>query len=125
MKILHGPNNIGGMAGNISKAQQLLGVDAYSYCLPNKPFEYAADRTIQATTYFGRILEILGFFAREGLSYDIFQFYFGISYTGPGLHEISFLKRLGKSRSTIINNLRGNNAKRNLKYHTGHFFVQC
>jgi glycosyltransferase involved in cell wall biosynthesis len=41
-------------------------------------------------------LELLGFFAREGLSYDIFQFYFGISYTGPGLHEISFLKRLGK-----------------------------
>jgi len=96
MKILHGPNNIGGMAGNLSKAQRLCGVDAYSYCFPTEPFGYTADRTIQATGCFGRGAEILGFFAREGLSYDIFQFYFGVSYTGPGLHEISFLKRLGK-----------------------------
>lgn len=96
MKILHGPNNIGGMAGTLSKAQRLCGVDAYSYCLPSEPFNYTTDRTIQASGYFGRMSEILGFFAREGLSYDIFQFYFGVSYTGPGLHEISFLRRLGK-----------------------------
>lgn len=96
MKILHGPNNIGGMAGTISKAQRLCGVDAFSYCFPDGTFQYAVDRTIRSTGYFGRASQLLRFFIREGLSYDIFQFYFGVSYAGPGFHEIPFLKRLGK-----------------------------
>jgi hypothetical protein len=96
MKILHGPSNIGGMAGVLSKAQRQCGMDAYSFCFPSGFFDYASDRIIKSTNCLGRVSEILSFFLREGHSYEVFQFYFGVSYSGNRLYEISLLKFLGK-----------------------------
>jgi hypothetical protein len=84
------------MAGVLAKAQRQCGVEAYAYCLPTGSFNYPADRIIQATGAWGRASKLFGFFLREGLHYDAFQFYFGTSFTGLGLDEVPFLKALGK-----------------------------
>jgi hypothetical protein len=96
MKIFHGLQNIGGMAGVMAAAQRQLGAEALSYCLPVPRYEYPADRTVQATTRRGRMVEIARFFAREGRSFDCFHFYFGESLSGARLWDVPWLKRLGK-----------------------------
>lgn len=96
MRVLHGPQNIGGMAGVLAKAQRQCGIDAYSYCLPTGNFQYPADRVIEAEGSLNRGREILSFFLREGWRYDGFQIYFGTSYTGLQLHDLAVLKALGK-----------------------------
>lgn len=93
MKILHGPQNIGGMAGVLAKAQRECGVDAFSYCLPTGHFRYVADRTRQ---HLGTLRQALPFYILGGFRYDAFLFYFGTSYAGGGLYDVSILKRLGK-----------------------------
>lgn len=96
MKILHGPQNIGGMAGVLAKAQRQCGVDAHSYCLPTGTFQYPADQVIHATSELDRMWQLIRFFAKQAPRYDGFQFYFGTSYTGLELFDIALLKRLGK-----------------------------
>ncbi len=95
MKILHGPLNIGGMAGVLARAQRQLGVEAFSYCLSNS-FQYNADRLIEAVGTSSRIRELGAFFFRHGLSYDGFQYYFDSSFTGKKFKELAFLKSIGK-----------------------------
>lgn len=96
MKILHGPQNIGGMAGVLARAQRACGEDAWSYCLPTGNFRYFSDQVIGAEGSGDRAWEIGKFLLRKGLGFDAFQFYFGTAYTGLGLHEIPLLKRFGK-----------------------------
>lgn len=94
MKVLHGPQNIGGMAGVLARAQRRCGIDAYAYCYPTGSFRYEADRVIQTQGSSGR--EVLNFFLKEGLRYDGYQLYFGTSWTGLKLKELAALKALGK-----------------------------
>lgn len=96
MRILHGPQNIGGMAGVLARAQRLCGIDAYSYCYPTGNFQYSADRFIQSNGSGARAREIMDFFLHEGRSYDGFQFYFGSSFAGLSLADVPILKALGK-----------------------------
>jgi glycosyltransferase involved in cell wall biosynthesis len=96
MKILHGPQNIGGMAGVLAQAQRELGYDAWSYCHPVPSFKYSADRTLQTMTKGGRVLEWARFLLWEERGFDCFHFYFGESLTGAYLGDVPWLKRLGK-----------------------------
>ena len=96
MKILHGPQNVGGMAGVLARAQRACGEDAWSFCVDTGNFRYSSDQIIQANSYVGQTREIWSYLLREGIRFDAFQFYFGTSFTGLGLLEIPLLKRLGK-----------------------------
>lgn len=96
MKILHGPQNIGGMAGVLARAQRACGQDAWSYCFATGNFCYTADQIIEAESLTGRTKDILGFFLNKGIKYDGYQFYFGTSYTESGFLDVRLLKRLGK-----------------------------
>jgi glycosyltransferase involved in cell wall biosynthesis len=96
MKIFHGPQNIGGMAGVLAAAQRELGHDAWAYCYPVPSFKYGADRVVTATTRPGRVLEWMQFFLWEEHGFDCFHFYFGESLSGPYLWDVPWLKRLGK-----------------------------
>lgn len=103
MRILHGPQNIGGMAGVLARAERRCGIDASAYCLPTGNFQYTADRYIDERTL-SRIETLTGrranvtmeFFLKEAWRYDAFQFYFGKSYGGPGLLDVPLLKTIGK-----------------------------
>lgn len=92
MKIFHGPQNIGGMAGTLAKAQRDLGVEAVSYCLPTGDFRYYSDFEIEATSIIGT--SWAGY--REALASDVLQFYFGESLTLFKLQDIVLWKALGK-----------------------------
>src|SRR5579863_9128743 len=102
MRILHGPQNIGGMAGVLARAQRQCGIDAFSYCLPTGNFQYTADRDI-APRYTLRLESLTGIRAivgaeillKEARRYDGFQLYFGESFAGPHLLDVPLLKALG------------------------------
>jgi len=96
LKILHGPQNIGGMAGVLAKAQRQLGVDAYSYCWPTGSFQYSADYVVLARSRSGYVQDLARFFLKEGWRYDGFQLYFGTSFLGPGLWDLPALRATGK-----------------------------
>jgi nucleotide-binding universal stress UspA family protein len=84
------------MAGTLAQAQRDLGADALSVCLPNGNLHYGVDRALHGQSRAARVAELLRFFAREGRSFDVFQFYFGESLAGPWLFDVPWLKRLGK-----------------------------
>ncbi|RII83396.1 hypothetical protein CJO09_07300 [Neopusillimonas maritima] len=94
MRVLHGPQNIGGMAGVLASAQRRLGVDAKSICHINNVFQYSADQVIPDSK--SGVLSSLSFFFKEALPFDIFQFYFDSSWAGQALVDIPLLKKLGK-----------------------------
>jgi hypothetical protein len=96
MKIFHGPQNIGGMAGVLAAAQRALGHEAWAYCHPAHSFQYDADRVLTVPTRPGRLFEWARFFLWEERHFDCFHFYFGESLTGPYLWDVPWLKRLGK-----------------------------
>lgn len=96
MKIYHGSQNIGGMAGVFAQAQRELGADAYSYCFPTIKYNFPIDRNVKATSKLGYLKEISWFFLTEGIRTDVFQFYFGSSLAGSTLLDIRILKLLNK-----------------------------
>lgn len=91
MKIFHGPNNIAGAAGVLAKAQRALGYDAESVCYDTGKYAYPADRYLKRTMS-DRVSSAI----KEGLSHDIFHFYFGQSLTGGSLYDVPWLQRMGK-----------------------------
>ena len=96
MKVFHGLQNIGGMAGVLARAQRALGVEAESCCLSTGSFAYKSDRTITASRGIRRTVEIASLVARHWKEIDVFQFYFGESLSGPRLADVPWLRRLGK-----------------------------
>jgi len=93
MKILHCPQNIGGMAVVIAKKQSELGHDAYSYSFANNVYNFQADLSLKNSYSPIEKLQKAISFATE---FDIFQFYFGESLLGENLADVSWLSRLGK-----------------------------
>jgi hypothetical protein len=47
MRIFHGPQNIGGMAGVLARAQRELGYDAEAICFPTGRFEFDRDELVE------------------------------------------------------------------------------
>ena len=91
MRIFHGLQNIGGMAGLLAKAQRELGYAAKSYCRSTGGFRFEADEYWQLNEAHYKKL-----YAKIVPQFDVFQFYFGESLSGPSLTDIPHLKALGK-----------------------------
>jgi glycosyltransferase involved in cell wall biosynthesis len=97
MKIYHGPQNIGGMAGVLASAQREIGFSSTSCCYTTGNFRYKSDQEIVLNNnYKKRFWELLKLLIKTIVHYDVFQFYFGESITGPLLLELPLLKKLGK-----------------------------
>ncbi|MBD2131561.1 glycosyltransferase [Sphaerospermopsis sp. FACHB-1094] len=93
MKILHCPQNIGGMAGVIATKQSELGHQAYSYSFANNVYNFQSDFSLE--NYYSpieRLQKTISFIK----DFDIFQFYFGESLLGSSLADVPWLSRLGK-----------------------------
>lgn len=83
MRILHAPNNIGGMASILARAQASLGHRARAYSTTTNPFQYPTDYVLKNPASAFERYRMAFRFLRE---FDIFHFYFGRS-----LLEESFL----------------------------------
>ena len=97
VKIYHGPQNIGGMAGVLASAQRDIGFTSISCCYTTGNFRYKSDQEIPLNNnYKKRFWELLKLLIKTTGRYNIFQFYFGESITGPFLLELPLLKILRK-----------------------------
>lgn len=96
MRVFHGPENLGGMAGVLAQAQRALGVDAVSYCREAPAYGFRTDRQFTYGSKPLQLVERLKFMATDAFSFDVFHFYFGASLAGQQLTDVPWLKRLGK-----------------------------
>ncbi len=97
MKIFHGPQNIGGMAGVLALAQRQVGFSSAAHCYATGNFRYRSDKEISLEMSYSKRRWLLWKILIKALfSYDVFQFYFGESILGPSLSELPLLKKLGK-----------------------------
>lgn len=96
MRVLHGPQNISGMAYALAKAQRDIGLGAEAVTVWNPVFRFASDRWLDATGAAPNPVDPKTFMEDEFETYDVYHFYFGLGYTGPDLKEFARLKRLGK-----------------------------
>lgn len=93
MKILHAPENIGGMAGVLAREQSKLGHDAKSYSFSSNIYGFNSDIFIKdPNSIFERIKNAINF----SINYDIFHFYFGSSLMGTSLKDVKWLSKMGK-----------------------------
>lgn len=91
MRIFHGPNNISGSAGVLARAQRGLGHDAEAVCFDTGTYRFTADRLMQP-----KGLRLIRALPAEGLTFDVFHFYFGQSLAGSSLYDVKWLRRIGK-----------------------------
>lgn len=81
MKIFHGPVNIAGIGGYLSKKQREFGINAkfivYWDDTPQQNYDINLD--LNKTNKFFRLLQIIKFFLYNFYKYDIFHFYFAKS----------------------------------------------
>ncbi len=93
MRILHAPENIGGMAGVLARVQSRLGHDALSYCFASNHFKFSSDIALRKPgSFFEQSYNAFSF----AMKFDIFQFYFGSSLLGHNLKDVHWLSLLGK-----------------------------
>ena len=95
-KILHGPNNISGMAFLMAAAQRSAGFDAESVTRWQPVFQYESDRWLDPTGASARPVNPRAFNKNELFEYDVYHFYFGQGYYGEYLKELPKLKKTGK-----------------------------
>jgi len=93
MRILHAPENIGGMAGVMAKAQAALGHDARSFCARSNHFNFSTDYTLNNPDSRN---ELLTMSIKLAARFDVFHFYFGSSLLGASLLDVLPLSLLGK-----------------------------
>ena len=96
MRIYHGPQNIGGMAGVLSSAHRAIGFSATSCCFSTGNYHYRADQEITVKNPYKRAWQLLKLLATSTINYDVFQFYYGVSLTGPFLFDLPILKKMNK-----------------------------
>ena len=96
MRILHGPQNISGMAYSLAKAQRDLGFDAEAVTVWNPVYQFESDRWLDETATAPRPVDPRLFEHEELGQYDVYHFYFGLGYTGADLKEFPKLKARGK-----------------------------
>jgi hypothetical protein len=93
MKILHAPENIGGMAGVLASTQRKLGHEAYSYSFISNHFKFSSDYILNdPSSWYEKLTRALSY----GYKFDVFHFYFGSSLLGNTLKDVKWLSRLGK-----------------------------
>jgi len=92
MRILHAPENIGGMAGTLARAQSALGHRARAYSPMQNQFQFRADYTLRKPSILSRFLAAVRF----SVEFDVFHFYFGSSLFGTCLLDLRPLTFLGK-----------------------------
>ncbi|MFX4262066.1 glycosyltransferase [Pelotomaculum propionicicum] len=91
MRILHAPENIGGMAGVLGQVQSRLGHEAVSYSFTSNHFKFSSDIILRKPgSFFERLYNALSFTVK----FDVFQFYFGSSLMD--LKDVHWLSILGK-----------------------------
>lgn len=95
MRIFHGPQNIGGMAGVLARAQRELGYDAQAVCLPTGRFDFDCDDLIEPSRA-GRLEWLVRGVLARAPHFDVYHFYFGESLAGRSLRDVPWLKRLGR-----------------------------
>jgi hypothetical protein len=93
MRILHAPENIGGMAGVLARAQVDLGHQARSYAFASNHFKFPADIVMKRPESYLECLQKAVSFSTQ---FDVFHFYFGSSLLGYTLKDVRWLSRLGK-----------------------------
>lgn len=93
MKILHSPQNIGGMAGVLANEHRKLGIYSKSYAFSDNLFEFKSDIQLENEMSNFEKIKVALKFAKE---YDVFQFYFGNSLMGPSLIDVPLLYKMGK-----------------------------
>jgi hypothetical protein len=124
MRIVHGPLNVAGMASNLARAQRQLGRDSVSVCLPQGPFGYAPDRVLgQSGAANGA--SALSFLLTQLPRFDVLHFYYNTSFTGPGLHEISWLQAMGKKVFFTFLGCDVRDSKANLAQHKWSMCSEC
>jgi hypothetical protein len=96
MRIFHGPQNIGGMAGVLARAQRELGYDARAVCWPTGHYDYACDEIIEPMNRAGRLEWLARTMLARETRFDVYHFYFGESLAGSSLGDVPWLKRLGR-----------------------------
>jgi glycosyltransferase involved in cell wall biosynthesis len=93
--IIHGPENVAGMAGLVAAGQRVLGYDAISICVPNSNFGFGADYRFGARGqpngkgFLETLLTLLP-------SAEAIHIYFGRSFLGPSLLDARLLGAIGK-----------------------------
>jgi len=93
MRILHAPENIGGMAGVLARAQVDLGYQACSYSFASNHFKFPADIVMKRPdSYLERLQKAISFSTK----FDVFHFYFGSSLLGYTLKDVRWLCLMGK-----------------------------
>jgi glycosyltransferase involved in cell wall biosynthesis len=99
LKVLHGPTNIAGLAGQLSKAQRDLGVAASSVEYRSHRLGFGVDRSLNLDAPGNPIKKAatLGGFALEAIRrYDVFHFYFGHTLFPSPYPDLPLLRALGK-----------------------------
>lgn len=94
MRILHAPQNIGGMAGALAAAQRRLGHDAVSFSTAANAFQFRSDIMAERPSSWRRAVAVA---ARLARSFDVFHFYFGESLLGASLADVRLLRAAGKT----------------------------
>lgn len=93
MRILHAPNNIGGMASVLARAQSSLGHCARAYSATPSYLNIQADYTLKKRA---SALEKLRMALRFVWEFDVFHFYFGYTLLEDSLLDLAPLSWLRK-----------------------------
>jgi len=105
MRILHCPNNVGGNAWVLSRAERRLGLHSELMVFNKSWLGYSADVALQLDRHFlvRSLWRLLSYFVRALAQYDVFHFNFGSSLLPYGnypwfleLSDLPVLRRLGK-----------------------------
>jgi len=92
MRILHAPENVGGMAGTLARAQAALGHRARAYCPNYNKYQYRSDYSMGAPSLVSKLVAAIRF----GVEFEVFHFHFGRSLLGRFLLDVLPLSLLGK-----------------------------
>lgn len=88
MRVFHGPFNIAGIPGLLSRIERNRGLHSRSVCMPQGVYQRDVDQII---TEFSP-----QFLASAIRDFDVFNFHFGHSLLGDGLQDVPWLRRAGK-----------------------------
>jgi hypothetical protein len=86
MRVLHGPFNIGNQPWALSRAERRLGCRSDVVVRTNTWLQYPADRTLcdESTRPLAKIIRSVLFGLSALLHYDVFHYYFGLTFLYPG-----------------------------------------